>query len=221
MTGMCLISAQIIDPFRKLHLFRKWDNGIDIHRGDKTLYTTQYQKAFLKYVVNEYSAKQWKMSIIKPKNISDSHHFPSAKASGFGQSSFDPYNLSRNNEEYLRPRSMAEKTPRRSDHAACWLTATRLYWNSPPEAPKNWEQVSSNPNKYHSDCMEISDKLWLPDVTHWWRQQEETHSKYTNLYNVPCNVISIIPHDVQVEASFSLGQHIIGWRQSKITSKTV
>jgi len=42
-TGMLLIAAGILDPFRKLCSFRKWDKGMDINPEDKTSYTTQYQ----------------------------------------------------------------------------------------------------------------------------------------------------------------------------------
>jgi hypothetical protein len=52
MTGMLLITAHILDPFRKLRSFRKWDKGMDINPEDETSYTTQYQEACLKYVEN-------------------------------------------------------------------------------------------------------------------------------------------------------------------------
>ena len=54
MTGMLLISTHILDRFRKLRSFRKWDEGMDINPEDQTFYSTQYQEAFLKYVENEY-----------------------------------------------------------------------------------------------------------------------------------------------------------------------
>jgi hypothetical protein len=101
------------------------------------------------------------------------------------------------------------------------LTATRLYFNSPPEAPKNWGQINPNLNDYHSDPMEISSTFWIPDITDWWRQQEETHSKYADLSNVVRDIFSIIPHGVGVESSFSLGRDVIGWRQSKTTGETL
>jgi hypothetical protein len=101
------------------------------------------------------------------------------------------------------------------------LTAARLYLNSPPEAPKNWGQINPNLNDYHSDPMEISSTFWIPDITDWWRQQEETHSKYADLSNVARDIFSIIPHGVGVEASFSLGRDVIGWRQSKTTGETL
>jgi len=51
-TGMLLITAHILVPFRKLRSFRKWDKGMDINPEDATSYTTQYQEPFLKYVEN-------------------------------------------------------------------------------------------------------------------------------------------------------------------------
>jgi len=84
-TGMLLISAHILNPFRKLRSFRKWDKAMDINPEDETSYTTQYLEAFLKYVEKKYCANHRPMSVIKPKNIPGSNLFPSAKASGFGQ----------------------------------------------------------------------------------------------------------------------------------------
>jgi len=40
-TGMFLISAHILDPFRKFRSFRNWDKGMDINPEDETSYTTQ------------------------------------------------------------------------------------------------------------------------------------------------------------------------------------
>ena len=69
--------------------------------------------------------------------------------------------------------------------------------------------------------MEISSTFWIPDITEWWRQQEETHSKYADLSNVARDIFSIIPHGVSVEASFSLGRDVIGSRWSKTTGETL
>jgi hypothetical protein len=90
-----------------------------------------------------------------------------------------------------------------------------------PEARKNWGQINSNLNDYHSDRMESSSTFWVPDLTNWWREQEETHSKYTNRSNVKQGIISIIPHGVTVEASLSLGRYVIGWRQSITTGENL
>jgi len=69
--------------------------------------------------------------------------------------------------------------------------------------------------------MEFSSKLWIPDITNWWRQQQTTHSKYADLSNVARNIFSIIPDGVGVEVSSSLGRDVIGWRQSKTSGETL
>jgi len=93
--------------------------------------------------------------------------------------------------------------------------------NSPPEAPKNWGQINPSLNDYHSDPMEISRTLWIPDTPDWWRRQEETNSKYTDLANVGHYIFFIIPYAVGVESSLSLGRDVLGWRQSKSTGDTL
>jgi len=119
------------------------------------------------------------------------------------------------------PTNVAETTPGRSDNAARLSTAARLYLNSPPEAPKNWGEINTNLNDYHSDPMEISSTFGIPDITDWWQQQVETHSKYADLSNVAGDIFSIIPHGVGVESSSSLWRGVIGWRQSKTTGETL
>jgi len=113
-----------------------------------------------------------------------------------GQSSFDPYHLSNDGDEYLMPNNVAETTPGQSDRAACSMPAARLSLNLPPELPQNWRQINPNLNDYHTDPKEISSTFWLPDITNWSRQQEATHSKYTDFSNVACDIFSIIPHGV-------------------------
>jgi len=119
------------------------------------------------------------------------------------------------------PINVAETTPGQSNHATRNLAAARLYFISTPEAPKNWEQINPHFNDYHSDEMEISSTFWLPDIADWWRQQEETHSNYADLSNVECDIFTIIPHGVGVDASFSLGRDGMGGRQSKTKGETL
>jgi len=69
--------------------------------------------------------------------------------------------------------------------------------------------------------MEISSTFWVPDITEWWCQQEETHSKYADLSNVAHDIFFIIPQCFGVEASFSLCWDNIGSRQSKTTGETL
>jgi hypothetical protein len=106
--------------------------------------------------------------------------------------------------------NVAEMTPRRCDSAARILTATRLYLNSPPEAPKNWRQINPNLNVYHSEPMEIRCTFWIPNITNWWWQQKETNSNHSDIASVARDIFSILPHGVRVEASFSLGRDVIG-----------
>jgi hypothetical protein len=127
MTGMLLISAHILDPFRKLPSFRKWNKGMYINPQYETSYTTQYQEAFLKYVENEYCTKHRRVPVHNLVTVPSSNLVPSATASGSYQSSIDPYDSSSNDEEYLTPNNVAETTPGRSDRAARLLTTARLY----------------------------------------------------------------------------------------------
>jgi len=198
MTDLLIIPAHILDFLRKLWTFRKWDKPMDINPEDKNSFIIQFQEALLKYVENKYCTKHRRISVIQPQYVSHFTIFPSTKASGFGQFSFDPYDLSSDDKEYWTPKSVPEATPRWRDRTACWMTAGRLYFNLPPEAQKNLGQVNPNLNKYQSDSMEISRTFWLPDDTDWWRQQEQTHSMYADVSNLTCDILSIIPHHVRV-----------------------
>ena len=168
-TGMLLISAHMLNPFRKLRSFRKWDKGMNINPEDETSYTNQYQEAFLKYVENEHSTKHGRVPVNKLESLPSSNIVPSATASGSCQSSIDPYDLSSDDEEYLTPNNVAKTPPRRSDRAARLLTDAWLNLNSPAELPKNSVQINPNRNDYHSDLMAISSTFWIPDITDWWR----------------------------------------------------
>jgi len=194
---------------------------MDINPEDETCYTTQYQEASLEYVENEYCAKHRRLLVTKHEKLQSNDFIHSAMPSQSGQSSFDPYDLSRGDEEYLTPKNLAETTPGRCDRAAGSLTAARLYLNSLPESPKNWGQDNPNLDDYHSDPIEIRSTFRIPDIAEWWRQQEEKHSKCAHLSNVARDIFSIIPHGVGVEASCSLGRDVIGWRQSKTTGETL
>jgi len=119
------------------------------------------------------------------------------------------------------PDNVAQTTPGRSDHTAHLLTTTRLYLKSLLEAPNTWGQINLTLNDYHPDPMEIRSSFGILDITDWWRQQEEMHLKYANLCNVAHDIYSMIPHIVGVEARFSLGQVVIGWRQLATTGENL
>jgi len=112
-------------------------------------------------------------------------------------------------------------TPGECNLAAHVLAAARLYLNSPPQSPKHWRQVNPNLNDYHFNPMEIGRTFWIIDISDWWRQREETHSKYPNLSDGAWDKFSIKWHGLQVEASIFLGWDVISWRQSKTTPETL
>ena len=88
-----------------------WDKGMDINTQDETLYTTQYQEVFLKYVENEYYAKHRRVPVNKHESVTMSNLITSQIIFGSCQSSFDPYDLSSNDGEYVMPNNVAETTP--------------------------------------------------------------------------------------------------------------
>jgi hypothetical protein len=92
---------------------------MDMNPEDETSYTTQYEEAILKYVENEYCAKHRRVPVNKLETVPISNLVPSATASGSYQSSFDTYDLSSDDEEYLTPNNVAETTPGRSARATC------------------------------------------------------------------------------------------------------
>jgi len=79
--GMIPISAHLLDPFRKLRSFGKWDKGMNINPEDETSYTTQYQEAFPKYVENEYCAKPPRVAVNKLETVLSNNLLPSATSS--------------------------------------------------------------------------------------------------------------------------------------------
>jgi len=104
--GMILISAHILDPFRKFQSFQKWDKGMDTNPEDETSCSTQDWEAFLMWVENEYHARHQRLPIIQPGTVWSNNLFFSAMASISGQSSYDPYDLSSDDKEYLMPRNV-------------------------------------------------------------------------------------------------------------------
>jgi hypothetical protein len=179
---------------------------MDINSKDETSYTTQYQKAVLKYVENECCMKHRRLLVTKPEKTPNNNLSCSAMAARSGHTSYDPYDLSSDDDEYLMPYNVAELTPGCSDRTACLMTATKQYMNSPLEFLQNWGQDNPNRNDYRSDPMVIGSIFWLPEVSDWWQQQDETDSKYADLSSVAQDIFSIIPFGIGVEARFCVGR---------------
>jgi len=110
---------------------------MDINPDDKTSYITQYQDTFLKDVQNEYYAKHGQVPVNTPKSVPSHNLGASAPPSRLGQSSFEPDNISSDDEEYLIPDKVAEMTPKMSYSPARRLATARLQLNSLFEAQTN------------------------------------------------------------------------------------
>jgi len=104
---MLLISAHILNPFRKLRLSRKWAKGMDINLEDQTSYTIQYKEAFLEYVENEFWAKHQCVAVNELQRFPRRNLVPSIMALGSCQSLFRAYDLSSDDEKYLIPNNVA------------------------------------------------------------------------------------------------------------------
>lgn len=217
-TGMLLIMAQILDPFRKVRPFVKWDRAMNVNPEDEGSYTTQYKEAFLKYVEREYCTT----SMGKQGISSSGSQFHQSSRDPQSSHTDNPYLLSSDDDEdYESQPPPIQATPGKSDRAARLLTAARLYVNSPLEHPANWGQINPYLNDYLTDPLALSGAFWRADAADWWRQQEESHTKYADLANVARDIFSVMPHGVGVEASFSLGRDIIGWRQTRTSADSL
>ena len=107
---------------------------MDINPEDKTFDNMKYQEAFLHCIENEYNARHQHVPVSKLDRLPSSTLVTSATASGSCQSSFDPYDLSSDDEEYLTTNNVAEMTRGRSNRAVPLLANNRLYLNLQPEA---------------------------------------------------------------------------------------
>jgi hypothetical protein len=111
MTGMCRISAHILESFPMLPLFWKCDTGMNNNSENETSYTIQIQLAFLMYVENKYCDKDQHVPVNGLERLQSSNLVHSVHASGSCRLSFDPYDLSSDDEEYLVPNNVAETIP--------------------------------------------------------------------------------------------------------------
>jgi len=115
--------------------------------------------------------------IMYTQNNPSDNLFRSSAASASGQCSTDLYELSSKNEEYVMPRQVTEMTPGECTRAVCVLTAPMLNLTLPHELQKHWGHVNQNQNQVHSHPIAITNACWIPDITDWWHQKEETQSK--------------------------------------------
>ena len=147
------------------------------------------------------------MHLIKPETVPSKDHFPSAAASGAGLSYVDSSDLFTDDEKYITPKNMAEKTLSKRNYAACLFIAARLYINSLPESPRQVNFIFSDS---HFGPIDILSIFWVPDITYWWHPHETMHSKSADLSTLAYYTFTTIPYGVGVKASFSLAREVIG-----------
>jgi hypothetical protein len=141
---------------------------MNINPADETSYTTQYEAVLLTYVENEYCTKHRSLPAIEPYCVPTNNLISSAMAPSFGQSCYDPYDLSCTGEEYLMPKNAAQTPPGPCNHAGHLLTPARPSFNSLPELPQNWGQINLNHNDHHYNAMAIRSSFSIVVITDWW-----------------------------------------------------
>jgi hypothetical protein len=100
----------MLDYFRMVSLFGELGNAMDITSNDKPSYNIQSHETISKKAENKYFAEHRRTSSIQPKSILHRRIFPSPKVSRFVQWSFNSYDVSSNNGQYLTPECFAAIT---------------------------------------------------------------------------------------------------------------
>ena len=107
-------------------------------------------------------------------------------------------------------------TPARALQQDCLMEVARKYINSVNADPAALGQHPPKTDDLKSDNpQELTAAFWKPDVTAYWREQEDSCTQYAPLARMARDVFSVIPHGLGVEASFSLGRDVLGWRQCR------
>ena len=222
-SGLLLILAALLDPFRKTKTFRTWDAGMNIDPKDSESYTAQYTEAFIDYWEEMYVVPQCAPK--SRKEDLDSHETKSDMDSAMFDSSTS--RSASPDVAYFRERSddFADSsgtpacppiTPARVLPQDRLMEVARKYIksvNADPAAlgqhpPKTDNLKSENPQ-------ELTAAFWKPDVAAYWQEHEDSCTEYAPLARMARDVFSVIPHGIGVEASFSLGCDVLGWRQCR------
>jgi len=221
-SGLLLILVQMLDPYRKTRMFQHWDKRAGVSPASPGSYTSQYTQAFLDYWEKNYVSKMIEKATIKLEPAGPSP--AKANAGSLPKPSNFVYCVDSDSDDEI-PASLLTATPRRTNHRAQLVGIARQYLeNSRIDAasigqinPANDDSLTdpdANPN-------DVTGSFWSPSVAAWWKQQVNTASEYAPMAEMARDIFSVIPHGVGVEASFSLGRDVIGWRQSKTSGSTL
>ena len=225
-SGLLLILAALLDPFRKAKTFKLWDSRMNIDPRDPTSYTFQYTEAFLSYWEENYVLSDGPVPGVKigmkgnpfiegetqsseeePLSPGESLYFSDSEDADF--------------EETARP-IYPGITPARASRQERMKDVARSYLSTLPVDIASIDQRRPNIDDLKSeDPDEMTAGFWKPDVAAYWLQQEENFGEYAVLARMARDIFSVIPHGVGVESSFSLGRDLIGWRQSSTNGETL
>jgi len=224
-TGLILILATMLDPFRKLQTFKGWDKEMGKSSDDSDSYERQYCDAFLSYWENNYVNNLDSLE----GNGTDERKKTRGGGSGRllgneGKQIPRIYGLDSSDEEEDDGNEdhRTHSTPRTASRKSLLMQQARQYLANGRANIQSWqhdyplgeEQMSNDPE-------EMTASFWYPDVAGWWLKQETTMGEYRDLAKMARDIFSVMPHGVGVEASFSLGRDIISWRQSRTKGSTL
>lgn len=220
-TGLILILATILDPFRKLQTFKAWDKEVGLIGDEAESYKSQYSNAFLAY---------WESNYV---NNEDSRGMEGDKKGNAGLRNLRGnevkpipriYGLESSDEEDEPVIQEIHETPRSSSRKSLLMQQARQYLANPRinhELQQYREDYPVGDEMSSNDPEEITASFWYPDVAGWWLKQETTMGEFRDLAKMARDIFSVMPHGVGVEASFSLGRDVISWRQSRTNGITL
>ena len=226
-SGLLLILAALLDPFRKTKSFRSWDANMNIDPKDSESYTAQYTEAFLNYWEEMYVIPQCTRKVkVEEKDDRDTET-ESATYNGSSTSrstSPDVAYFSDSSDEFIHGSdpTCPPVTPARALQQDRLMEVARKYINSANADPATLGQHPPKTDDLKSDDpQEMTAAFWKPDVAAYWQAQENSLSEFAPLARMARDVFLVIPHSVGVEASFSLGRDIMGWRQCRTAGDTL
>jgi hypothetical protein len=220
-SGLLLILAHMLDPYRKTRTFQVWDKRAGVDPNSSDSYTWQYKKAFLNYWDQHYVTKIIESTSQNSDNakssdktqLSDTPSEPSNLAYTFDSDSDDNQSLS----------ALPTTTPRRTSRRENLLRIAHQYLDNSRVDPASFGQTNPGGDDTDGDTNPdlASGCFWSASVAAWWKHQVTHVTEYAPLSQMARNIFAVMPHGVGVEASFSLGRDVIGWRQARTSGATL
>lgn len=220
-SGLLLILAALLDPFRKAKTFKGWDSKMNIDYRDPASYTFQYTEAFLRYWEANYILSNDSGKIKSEMGEEGAILFDDESQHTPDESIYISDSDDMGFEESVRS-TYPIITPARASQRDRMKEVARSYLSTPPVNILAVNQYRPNIDDLKSeDPDEMTAGFWKPDIAAYWLHQEKVCGEYALLSRMARDIFSVIPHGVGVESSFSLGRDLIGWRQSSTNGETL